>query len=312
VKRAPFLGAAAATILAGCGGSHAMRALPGVASSNSSSPSGKFSGTLVPVTADPIPDTVMNNPIIGEARRFDGSTVPAGWVLAQGQALPIADNPRLFSILGHSAQDRGTATFALPKPGFGYIVAAAGVFPTSPAVLASGRRVTSKIASLGPGAKERGMLRSLSAKQQAVAEKRAAAIRQSQQLSASAIRPGPSGVQRLSPEFVARIDGVQAEARTNVLAALSGSNQARVLGLVDAILAGRTTVDQATNAMASALSGSEARALLGIFDGTQRALRQGWSGMEHPDPQTEASRYVVEIAFTSDQLHTLRTMAQSG
>jgi microcystin-dependent protein len=313
VKRAPFLGATAATLLAGCGGSHAMRALPGVASSNSSSPSGKFSGTLVPVTPDPIPDTVLNNPFIGEARRFDGSTVPSGWVLAQGQALPIADNPRLFSILGHSAQDRATTTFALPNPGFGYVVASAGMFPTSPGMLTqSGRRTTSLIASLGPGARSRGMVRILSAKQQAVAEKRAAAIRQSQQLSASAPRPGPSGVQRLSPEFVARIDRVQAEARTSALAALSGANQTRVGGLVSAILAGRTTVQQATVEMASALSGSEARALLEIFDGTERALRQGWSGMEHPDPQTEASRYVVEIAFTSDQLHTLRTMAQSG
>jgi microcystin-dependent protein len=254
----------------------------------------------------------LNNAIIGEARRFDGSAAPAGWVLAQGQALPIADNPKLFSILGHPAQDRATATFALPNPGFGYIVAAAGVFPTSPAVLASGRRVTSKIASLGPGARPAGMVRILSAKQQAVAEKRAAAIRQSQQLAASAPRPGPSGVQRLSPEFVARIERVQAEARTSVLAALSGANQARVLGLVDAILSQRATVDQATTAMASALSGGEARALLEIFDGTQRSLRQGWLGMEHPDPQTEASRYVVEIAFTSDQLHALRTMAQNG
>jgi microcystin-dependent protein len=253
----------------------------------------------------------LNSPIIGEARRFEGSTAPAGWVLAQGQALPIADNPKLFSILGHSAGDRGKTTFGLPNPGFGYIVAAAGLFPTSPAMLASGRRATSKIASLGPGARPVGV-RLASAKQLAIQDTRAAAIRRSQQLAASALRAGPSGVQRLSPEFVARIERVQEEARTNVLAALGGANQARVLGLVNAILAGRTTVDQATAEMASALSGGEARALLEIFDGTQRALREGWSGMQHPDPQTEASRYVVSIAFTRDQLHALRTMAQNA
>jgi microcystin-dependent protein len=263
------------------------------------------------VTADPIPDNVLKNAIIGEAWRFDGSTVPPGWALAQGQALAIADNPRLFSILGHSSGDRGTATFGLPKPGFGYIVATAGMFPTSPAMLALSARRTSSIASLGPDAKPLGPIRSVSAKQQAIQEKRTAAIRQSQQLAASAPRVGRSVAQRLSPEFVARIDRVQEDARTSALAALSGTNQARVAALIDAILARRTTVDQATREMASALSGGEARALLDVFDGTQRALRTGWFGMEHPDPQTEASRYVIAIAFTRDQLRALRTMAQS-
>ena len=311
MKRAPFMGAAAATLLAGCGGSHVMRALPGVAS-NSSSPSGKFSGTLVPVAAEPIPDNVLKNPIIGEAWRFDGGTVPPGWLPAQGQALPIADNPKLFSILGHSSHDRGTTTFGLPKPNYGLIVAVAGMFPTSPAMLSQSARRTSQVASLGPDAKPKlGLIRSLSAPQQAIQEKRTAAIRQSQQLIATAPRVGPSVVQRPSPEFVARVDRAEADARTNALAALSGANQARVTGLIDAILARRTTVNQATVEMASALSGGEARALLDVFDGTQRALRAGWFGMEHPDPQTEASRYVIAIAFTPDQLHVLRTMAQS-
>ena len=312
MKRAPFLGAAAATMLSGCGGSHAMRALPGVASSNSNSPSGKLSGTLVPVTPDPIPETVLRSPIIGEARRFDGSTAPSGWIMAQGQAIPIADNPQLFAILGHSAGDRAKTTFALPRPGFGLIVAAVGLFPASPALLAqSGRRILSRTDSLGPGASPSGM-RLPSAKQQAVLQTRAAALRQSQQLVADAPRVGRSGVQRLSPEFVARIDRAQEDARTSALATLSGANRGRVEGLVDAILAGRTTVNQATVEMRSALSGGEARALLDVFDGTQRALRQGWNGMEHPDPQTEASNYVIAIAFTHDQLHALRTMAQDG
>jgi microcystin-dependent protein len=254
---------------------------------------------------------VLKNPIIGEAWRFDGSAPPTGWVLAQGQALPIAGYAKLFSVLRHSAVDRGTTTFALPNPGFGFIVAAAGMFPTSPAMLALSARRTSNVASLGPDAKPHGIIRVLSPKQEAIEEKRAAAIRQSQHLAASAIRVGPSVVQRLSPEFVARIDHAQQDARTNVLAALSGANQARVTGLVDAIVARRTTVLQATIEMASALSGGETRALLEVFDGTQRALRTGWSGMDHPDPQTEASRYVIAIAFTRDQLRTLRTMAQS-
>jgi|SRR5947209_703712 len=287
-----------------------MRALPGVAS-NPLAPSGKFSGKLVPATADPIPDNVLKNPIVGEAWRFDGSAAPPGWVLAQGQTLPIAGYAKLFSVLGHSARDHATTTFALPNPGYGFIVAAAGMVPTSPAMLALSARRTSRVASMGPDAKPHGMMRILSAKQQAIEDKRAAAIRQSQHAAASAIRVGPSVVQRLSPEFAARIDRVQEEARTSVLAALSGANQARVTGLTDAILARRTTVQQATVEMASALSGGEARALLEIFDGTQRALRTGWSGMEHPDPQTEASRYVIAIAFTRDQLRALRTMAQS-
>jgi microcystin-dependent protein len=298
-------------MLAGCGGSHVMRSLPGVAPSNSLSPSGNFSGKLFPVTADPIPDNVLKNPIIGEAWRLDGGTVPPGWVLAQGQALPIADNPKLFSILGHAAGDRATATFAMPKPGFGLIVAAAGMFPTSPAMLAQSARRTSAIASMGPGARPLGSIRSLSAKQQAIQDKRTAAVRQSQQLFAAGPRVGRSVSQRLSPEFVARIDRVEQDARTNALAALSGANQARVAGLIDAILSRRTTVDQAAREMASTLTGGEARALLDVFDETQRALRTGWSGMQHPDPQTEASRYLIATAFTRDQLHALRTMAQS-
>src|ERR1700738_3605339 len=97
-----------------------MRALPVVA------PSSKQSTQklrLVPEIADPIPDSVLAAPMIGEARRFDGAVAPSGWMFAQGQTLPVAGYASLFSILGTVAGGDGKTTFKLPNPGFVVIVA---------------------------------------------------------------------------------------------------------------------------------------------------------------------------------------------
>ena len=79
-------------------------------------------------------------------------------------------------------------------------------------------------------------------------------------------------------------------------------------GVIDAILSGRTSVQQATVEMTASLSPGEAHELLDVFDETQRTLRQGWAGMDHPNPQVEAGRYLISIAFTADQLRVLKTM----
>src|ERR1700737_3432021 len=105
MKRAPFLGAAGAVLLSGCGGHHVMRAIPGVAPSASNLTPQNL--RFVPQVAEAIPDSVLAHPIIGEARRFDGKTAPAGWMLAQGQTVQIADNRPLFSILGRIAGGHG-------------------------------------------------------------------------------------------------------------------------------------------------------------------------------------------------------------
>jgi len=307
VKRAPFLGAAAATVLAGCGGHSALRSiLPGATSSGTAPSSGPL--TLVPQAADTIPASVLANPFMGEAWRFDGATVPPGWLALRGATLNVADNRPLFSIIGTIGGGDGRTTFKLPNLSFGVIISAAGAVPSGPAFLAGSKRsLAAGRDSLPASARHLGA-RTLSPRAAALLAKRTQAIAESQRLSASALRASPSSVRTLSGNERQRIDQVQADARGVALGGLSPANRDRVEGLVDAILAGRTSVKQATVDMSASLSPGEAQSLLAVFDGTQRTLRQGWAGMEHPSPQVEAGRYVVSIAFSADQLRALKSM----
>ncbi len=56
----------------------------------------------------------MSEPFLGEIRMFAFSFAPAGWALADGQLLPIAQNQALFSLLGTEFGGDGINTFALP------------------------------------------------------------------------------------------------------------------------------------------------------------------------------------------------------
>jgi microcystin-dependent protein len=51
---------------------------------------------------------------IGEVKWFAGTFAPSGWAFCDGQLLPIAQNPALFSILGTQYGGDGRTTFALP------------------------------------------------------------------------------------------------------------------------------------------------------------------------------------------------------
>jgi len=285
-----------------------MRTIPGVTTgSGAKAPQTAF--TLVPAVADPIPARVLSMPFIGEARRFDGPTAPPGWSLAQGQTIPIAQNPRLFSILGTIAGGDGKVNFKLPSPRGGMIIALAGIFPASPTVLAeSKRRNSGGNGALPPGARP-SLGRTLTAKAQALADARAAALRDAQQMQASAIRVAPSGTQTVSGAMEARTAQAEDTARGAMLASLHPANQSRVEGLVNAILGRRIDVNGATKQLAASLDGGEARAVLGVFDGVQRDLRSGWPGMDHPDLQLEAARYAMQIAFTPAQLQQLQAMS---
>ena len=288
-----------------------MQALPGVAPLNPNSKSGlnPTSSGLVPKAADAIPESVLAKPVIGEARRFDGPAAPAGWVFAKGQDVSIADNPRLFSVLGHRAGDRSTTTFTMPNPGFGFIVAVAGTIPTSPQMLASAaRHLNSAQYSLGPNAVPAAP-RALSPKQQARQEQRLAAAREAQEMLRSAPRAAPGRSSPMPPELQARIERAQANARSLALNALSAANRARAEALVASVLGGGTTVYRASIEMSRALSSGEASALLGVHDRTELALRPGWSGMDHPEAQTEAARYLMSVAFEPDQARRLATMS---
>ena len=56
----------------------------------------------------------MAQPFIGEIRMFAGSFAPAGWMLCEGQLLPISENDALFVVLGTTYGGDGQETFALP------------------------------------------------------------------------------------------------------------------------------------------------------------------------------------------------------
>jgi len=133
MKRYSFITVGAAAALAGCGGSvHHLPPLFHSAGQTSASGGPDY----LPV--GPIPQSVLNNPIIGEYWRFAGTVAPPGWAFADGRMLQIAESGSLFKVLGRSAGGDGKTTFALPKATHApAIVAVAGTFPTSPAMLAS-------------------------------------------------------------------------------------------------------------------------------------------------------------------------------
>jgi hypothetical protein len=276
-----------------------MRALPGVAQS-SQKQSQNFSGP-----ADPIPENVLSSPIIGEARRFDGAVAPTGWLLLQSKTLNVADYRMLFDVLRTSAGGDGKTTFKLPQPPQGWIIAVAGTFVSTPQVLARMGRHMGPQDSLGPGA--RVGVRVPSPRMLRIQEQRTATLREQQRFAASAPRPGSSRAVPVSPELNARIEQARNDDRTSVLALLSAENRSRVLGLVDAVLAGSISLYDATRRTAALLGAEEARAALEVFDATQRAFGAP-PGPGHADPQLEAGRYVVAVAFTAEQLYKLGTM----
>lgn len=57
----------------------------------------------------------MGQPYVGEIRIFGGNFAPAGWMLCQGQLLPISENEVLFQLIGTTYGGDGQNTFALPN-----------------------------------------------------------------------------------------------------------------------------------------------------------------------------------------------------
>lgn len=56
----------------------------------------------------------MAQPYVGEIRMFAGNFAPAGWLLCEGQILPISENETLFQLIGTTYGGDGQETFALP------------------------------------------------------------------------------------------------------------------------------------------------------------------------------------------------------
>ncbi len=57
----------------------------------------------------------MAQPYVGEIRMFAGNFAPAGWMLCDGQLLPISENETLFQLIGTTYGGDGQSTFALPN-----------------------------------------------------------------------------------------------------------------------------------------------------------------------------------------------------
>ena len=76
----------------------------------------------------------MAQPYVGEIRMFAGNFAPAGWMMCEGQLLPISENETLFQLIGTTYGGDGESTFALPDlrgrlplhQGSGFILAETG------------------------------------------------------------------------------------------------------------------------------------------------------------------------------------------
>lgn len=54
------------------------------------------------------------DPYLGEIKIFAGTYAPMGWMMCQGQILPISGNDALFAVIGATYGGDGVTNFALP------------------------------------------------------------------------------------------------------------------------------------------------------------------------------------------------------
>jgi microcystin-dependent protein len=292
MKRAPFLLAGSAAMLAGCGGGHALtRAIPGA-----DAPAARTSKlVLVPATPDPISANVLANPIVGEARRFTGAVAPANWMLAQGQTLSSTAYPALAQLLGQPNGKLKT-TFQLPNPGFGLIVAVAGVQMTKPSQLTSSARRPSETVSLGPNARPG---------KPYLEKPLSAAALEERRLAQTSVHVTSSTPAELSAADRARISAATAEARSAALGALSPATRTQLDGAIDDAVAGRTDLHAAVTSTASALTAGEIAALNAANGDYVRPFNAKWTPSESADARLAAASFLLSVAITPEQAQTI-------
>ena len=59
----------------------------------------------------------MSDPYIGEIRMFGGNFAPVGWLLCQGQLLPISQYDVLFNLIGTTYGGDGQEHLRAAQPG---------------------------------------------------------------------------------------------------------------------------------------------------------------------------------------------------
>ncbi len=287
MKRLYFLSAASAAVLAGCG----KHVLPGMTPASAQHPVASSAFKFVPEIPDAIPASVLANPIVGEAHRFVGSLAPANWFFLQGQKLSIADNPQLFSVLGHAPGDKDAKTFTLPNLSNGVIIAAKGTVPSNPRALAQLRR-TSYQASLGPGARPASP-KPPSAPAPATLEARGLLANSAHVRSASPVD--------VSASLADAIAGAQSTARDSALQAIGSRSTGVLHSAVAAAVAGRVTVHEAVAEIAQQLSVSEASSVLAINDRLRQSFSNAWVPATHVNAQREAAMFLVTSTITPEQ-----------
>jgi microcystin-dependent protein len=57
----------------------------------------------------------VSSPYVGEIRIAGFNFAPAGWALANGQLVPISQNPTLYQLIGTTYGGDGVTTYALPN-----------------------------------------------------------------------------------------------------------------------------------------------------------------------------------------------------
>jgi microcystin-dependent protein len=57
----------------------------------------------------------MSQPYIGECRMVRFNFAPAGWLICQGQIVPISENDALFNLIGTTYGGDGQSTFGIPN-----------------------------------------------------------------------------------------------------------------------------------------------------------------------------------------------------
>jgi hypothetical protein len=214
-------------------------------------------------------------------------------MLAKNQTLQISQNPKLFAILRTMAGGDGKNTFKLPTSKLGWIVAVAGTFPNSPGIIEHAGRSMARKDSLGDGA-----VPGRPRLPKPVAE---ATVRE-RRLFMSAVRVGRPNAVPVSRELRGRMRRAQLDARSSAMDVLSASSRAQLDALVQNALDGRIRVYDAVLAMNPRLTAAEANALLEINDSMVRPFSDQWRGNTHVDPPLEASRFLLSVAITQDQI----------
>ncbi len=101
---------------------------------------------------------------------------------------------------------------------------------------------------------------------------------------AAAAQPGPGGMGPPSPELRAKLDAVDAQAKTSAYAALSPDHRARVQAIVARVTSGAVPPRDGAAQIDAVVSPDEAKAVLAVATATRAQMRAAFGGAAPPPP----------------------------